>query len=84
MLCDADHHASGTIRRSLAALAILQERQERLPRDSSRSNQVRNDIPPNFGILREDQRASDARFFQFEKATLLACQAIAELFKHAN
>jgi hypothetical protein len=65
-------------------LAILQQRQERISRDSSRSNQCRNNVSPDFSILWDDQRPSDARLFQLYVATLLASLAIGDLFKHAN
>jgi hypothetical protein len=83
-LCDRDHCASGTIYARDCPLAILQQRQERISRDSSRSNQGRNNVSPNFSILWDDQRPSDARLFQLYVAALLACLAIADLFKHAN
>jgi hypothetical protein len=82
--CDPHHRAAGTIRRSLAPLTVLQERQERISCDSSRSNQGRNNVSPNLIVLWDDQRPGDAGFFQFDVATLLACLPIANLFKHAN
>jgi len=66
------------------ALAIFQEGQESLAGDPSRSYQPRYDVPPNFIVFRDNQRASYACLLQLYVAAFLTSVPVPDLLKNAN